>query len=232
MPASSFSVSAQELFDAAVHFGHKTHKWNPKMRNYLFGDHQGIHIFDLQKTAHALERALTYLKKLAEEGKTVLFIGTKPQVGGLLTDAAKRAGMPHVTQKWIPGLLTNYGTLSRRIRYLLQLKGEEVSGGFAKYTKKEALKLRKVIDSLEATLGGVSAMNRLPDAIFVTDVVRDRLAVLEAIKMHIPVVAVVDSNGDPDGVDYVIPGNDDSLRALEFFITHVADALVSGRKGA
>lgn len=228
-PSSPFSISAQQLFDAAAHFGHKTYKWNPKMRQYLYGERSGIHIFDLQKTAHMLESALAYLKKCSEEGKVVLFVGTKPQATKIVSEEAKRAGMPFVTSKWIPGLLTNYSTLSRRIRYLQDLRMEYKINQFEKYTKKEASKLKKMIEKLEATLGGVSDMTRIPDVIFVVDVVRDRLAVEEATRMKIPVVGVVDSNGDPDGVAYVIPGNDDALRSLHFFVSNLADAILLGR---
>ena len=226
----SFSVSAQELFDAAAHFGHKTHKWNPKMRSYLFGERGGVHLFDLQKSAQKLEEALNALKKWAEEGKVILFVGTKPQAIKIVSEEARRAEMPFVTSKWIPGLLTNYGTLSKRIRYLSELKMEQKLNDFEKYTKKEASKLKKMIDKLEATLGGVSGMSRIPDVIFVVDVVRDRLAIQEANRMRIPVVGVVDSNGDPDGILHVVPGNDDALRSLQFFTSKVADAVVAGRK--
>lgn len=227
---TGFSISAQELFDAAAHFGHKTHKWNPKMKNYLYGERAGIHVFDLQKTAHRLEQALDAVKKLAEEGRVILFVGTKPQAIKIVSEEAKRADMPYVTSKWIPGLLTNYGTLSRRIRYLQDLKMEQKLNNFEKYTKKEASKLKKVIDKLEASLGGVSSMTRPPDALFVCDVVRDQLAVKEAARMKIPVVGLVDSNGNPDGVQYVIPGNDDALRSLQFFVSKIADAFLAGRK--
>jgi small subunit ribosomal protein S2 len=227
---TGFSVSAQELFDAAAHFGHKTHKWNPKMRNYLFGERGGVHIFDLQKAAQKLEEGLNAIKKWAEEGKVVLFVGTKPQAIKIVSEEAKRADMPYVTSKWIPGLLTNYGTLSRRIRYLADLKMEQKLNDFEKYTKKEASKMKKMIDKLEASLGGVSNMTRIPDVVFVVDVVRDRLAIQEANRMNIPVVAVVDSNGDPDGIKFVIPGNDDALRSIQFFTAKIADAVSAGRR--
>lgn len=200
------------------------------MRNYLYGERGGIHLFDLQKTAQKLEEGLNAVKKYAEEGKMVLFVGTKPQAIRIVSEEAKRADMPYVTSKWIPGLLTNYSTLSRRIRYLQDLKMEQKLNDFEKYTKKEASKFKKVIDKLEASLGGVSAMSRIPDLIFVVDAVRDRLAIQEANRMHIPVMAVVDSNADPDGVQYVVPGNDDALRSLQFFSSKVADAILSGRK--
>lgn len=227
---SPISISAQELFDAAVHFGHKTYKWNPKMRKYIYGEKGGVHVFDLQKTAQNFEKALGFLKRLSEEGRVVLFVGTKPQATKIVSDEAKRAGMPFVTSKWIPGLLTNYGTLSRRIRYLQDLKSEYKLNNFEKYTKKEASSFKKVIDKLESSLGGVSDMVRIPDALFVVDVVRDRLAINEANRMKIPVIGVVDTNGDPDGITYVIPGNDDALRSLQFFSSNVADAILAGKK--
>ena len=226
---SPISISAQQLFDAAAHFGHKTYRWNPKMRQYLYGERSGVHIFDLQKTAHNFESALAFAKKCAEEGKVILFVGTKPQAIKIVAEEAKRAHMPYVTSKWIHGLLTNYSTLSRRIRYLQDLKMEYKINQFEKYTKKEASKLKKMIEKLEASLGGVAEMTRIPDVIFVVDAVRDRLAINEAGRMKIPVVAVVDSNGDPDGVSYVIPGNDDALRSLQFFAANFADAILLGR---
>lgn len=227
---SPVSISAQQLFDAAAHFGHKTYKWNPKMRKFLYGEKSGVHVFDLQKTAHNFEQALGFAKRCAEEGKVILFVGTKPQATKIVSEEAKRAGMPFVTSKWIPGLLTNYGTLSRRIRYLQDLKMEFKLNNFEKYTKKEASSFKKIIDKLESSLGGVSDMNRIPDAVFVVDVVRDRLAINEANRMKIPVIGVVDSNGNPDGITYVIPGNDDALRSLQFFSSNLADAILAGRK--
>lgn len=227
---SPISISAQQLFDAAAHFGHKTFKWNPKMRKYLYGEKEGIHVFDLQKTAQNFEKVLAFLKRCAEEGKVVLFVGTKPQAIKIVSEEAKRAGMPFVTSKWIPGLLTNYGTLSKRIRYLQDLKMEFKLNNFEKYTKKEASSFKKIIDKLESSLGGVSDMSRIPDAVFVVDVVRDRLAINEANRMKIPVIGLVDSNGDPDGITYVVPGNDDALRSLQFFASNVADAILAGRK--
>lgn len=200
------------------------------MRDFLYGEKGGIHIFDLQKTATFFEKALNHLQRLGSDGRTILFVGTKPQAIKIVAEEAKRAIMPYVTSKWIPGLLTNYSTLSRRIRYLQDLKAEEKITAFDKYTKHEAAKLRKIIEKLESSLGGVGDMHRLPDLVFVVDVVRDQLAVKEANKMHIPVMAVVDSNGDPDGVEYVIPGNDDALRSLRYFISKAADALLDGKK--
>lgn len=228
---SDFSISVQELFDAAAHFGHRTHKWNPRVRNFLYGDRGGIHIFDLQKTAKLLEKALDFSKKMATEGKTFLFVGTKPQALHLISDYAKKSGMPFVTQKWIPGLLTNFSTLSRRISYLRDLKQQEESGEIEKYTKKEIVHLRKIIAKLEAALGGVSDMRRLPDVVIVIDVLRDQLAVKEAKKMKIPVIGVVDSNASPLGVDYPIPGNDDAVRSLEFFVSKLSEAILAGKKG-
>lgn len=231
MSDTSFSISVQELYDAAAHFGHKTHKWNPRVRNYLFGERGGIHIFDLQKTAKMFEKALDYAKKMATEGKTFLFVGTKPQTLQILSAHAKRCNMPYVTGKWIPGLLTNFSTLSKRISYLRDLKDQEERGEFAKYTKKEVVHLKKIIAKLQAALGGVSEMRRLPDVLFVTDVLRDQLAVKEARKMKIPVIGLVDSNADPTGVNFVIPGNDDAVKSLEYFISKISDAILLGKKG-
>jgi small subunit ribosomal protein S2 len=229
---SDFSISVQELFDASVHYGHRTHKWNPRVRNYLFGEREGIHIFDLQKTAKFFEGALSFVKKAAGEGKTFLFVGTKPQALHIVSEHAKRAGMPFVTQKWIPGLLTNFSTLARRISYLRDLRQQAQSGELEKYTKKEISQLKKTIAKLEATLGGVSEMRRLPDVVVVVDALRDQLAVREARKMKIPVVGVVDSNASPLGIDFVIPGNDDAVKALELYSSKLADAVLAGKKSA
>lgn len=228
---ADFSISVQELYDASAHFGHKTQKWNPRVRPYLFGERGGIHLFDLQKTAKLLEKALDFSKKMAMEGKNFLFVGTKPQALQLISSHAKRAGVSYVTGKWIPGLLTNFSTLSKRIAYLRDLKSQEESGELLKYTKKEISQLKKVIDKLEAALGGVSEMRRLPDVVFVSDVLRDRLTVLEAKKMKIPVIGLVDSNADPVGVTHVIPGNDDAVKSLEYFTGKIADSIIAGKKG-
>lgn len=219
----------KDMLDAAVHFGHKTQKWNPKMKRYLFGSRNGIHIFDLDKTRECLLTALDFVQHATASGKVILFISTKPQASQLIIDSAHAANQPYVVHKWLGGLLTNFSTMKLRIRYLRTLKEQEVSGEFDKYTKKEASELRKVIVKLESALGGVSSLDKLPDAIFVADAVRDFIAIREAKKMKIPVIAIVDSNADPDGVTYPIPGNDDAIKSLTYLITAVKDAMVSGK---
>lgn len=226
------TIDVKDLLEHAVHFGHKTSKWNPKMRNFLFGEHQGIHIFDLTKTKTHLERALEFFKKTSGEGKVILFVGTKPQTMKIIEETAKKCGMPYVCKAWIPGLLTNYGTLSRRIDYLRKLKEENEQSGFDKYTKKEASVLRKTIEKLENSLGGLLSMKSMPDTVFVADCVKNNLTVREAKKMKIPVVGIVDSNADPDPITYPIPGNDDALKSLTYLISLVGEAILEGRKPA
>jgi len=219
-----------EMLEAAVHFGHKTQKWNPKMRRYLYGARNGIHVFDLQKTRDCLLKTVEFLKIAAASGKTILLVSTKPQASQLIVEMANATKMPYVVHKWMGGLLTNWSTMKLRIRYLKTLREQEKSGGFAKYTKKEAADLRKTIDKLESALGGVSSLERMPDIVFVADALRDRIAIKEANKMKVPVVAIVDSNADPDGIAYPIPGNDDAVKSLTYLINAVKDAILEGRK--
>lgn len=214
----------------AVHFGHPTQRWNPKMRPYLYGKRNGIHIFDLHKTAECLTKALDFLSNAARANKTVLFVGTKPQAHNLIQEIHKDSRMPVVSDKWIPGLITNYKTIKKRIDYFKKLKEDDKTGGLEKFTKKEQVKLRKEIQDLSSSFSGVEDMNDLPDAIFVSDIVKDILAVKEARKMHIPVVAIVDSNADPDLADYVIPANDDAIKSLEYILGLVKEAIGSKAK--
>lgn len=220
----------KEMFEQAVHIGHRTHKWNPRMRKYIYGERNGVHIINLEKTVDHLEKALLFLAKTLSEGKNVLFVSTKPQSVRLLEDSAKECGCPYVTSKWIPGLITNFPTVKTRIRYLADLKEQEASGELEKYTKKEASKLKKVIEKLQSSLGGVQNLTAVPDVVFVLDVVRDKIVVKEAKKLKIPVVAIVDTNSDPTSVDYPIPGNDDSLKSLGYFMKRVKEALLAQRK--
>lgn len=229
MADSTFSISAKELFDAATHFGHRTQRWNPLMRNYLYGERNGVHIFDLQKSAQQFEDALQFIKKASSEGKQFLIVGTKPQALQIIQDYAKKSGISFVTEKWIPGLLTNFETLSKRIKHLKQLKQEQEENNFEKYTKKEAVQKKKMIAKLEATLGGVSNMEKTPDVLIVTDAVRDKLAVKEAKRLKITVIGIADSNADPTLLDYVIPGNDDAVKSLKFFVGKIADAILAGK---
>lgn len=221
---------AQEMFENAVHVGHRTQKWNPRMKKYLYGEKDGVHIINLEKTSEGLERALAFLEKLAGEGKNVLFVSTKPQSLKLIEESARSCGMPYVVSRWIPGLLTNFSTLKNRIKYFVNLKAEMASGEFDKYTKKEAAKLKKIIDTLELSLGGVQNLRGVPDAVFVIDTVRDNIAVKEAKVVGIPVVAITDSNSDPTVIDYPIPGNDDALKSLTFLVGKVVSALNKARK--
>lgn len=220
-------ISLQDMVKNAVHFGHPTHRWNPKMAPYLYGKKYGIHIFDLKKTANYLAKALDFLNSSARNNKTILFVGTKPQCRPFLQEIQETTEMPIVTDKWIPGLLTNYKTIKKRIDHFKKLKEDDASGELSKYTKKEQTQLRKEIQDLSASLSGVEDMDGLPDVVFVTDIVRDNIAVKEARRLKIPIVAIVDSNADPDLVDYMIPANDDAIKSLKYLLGLVQDALTS-----
>lgn len=219
------NIDMQALFDHAVHIGHRSQKWNPKMKKYLYGEKGGIHIINLEKTLEGLSKAMDFLNKVTSDGKVVLFVSTKPQSLKIVEDVANSVGMPYVVSRWIPGLLTNFTTLKTRIKYLQNLKEQEAAGEFEKYTKKEAANLKKTIEKLEASLGGVSNMMDLPDIVFVVDTVRDKIAVEEARKMKIPVVALVDSNADPSLIDYPIPANDDALKSLIYLLGKIGESL-------
>lgn len=222
----------REMLANAVHFGHKTAKWNPKMAPYLFDKRNGVHIFDLNKTYQGLMAATEFLEAAATQGKTILFVSTKPQSTVLLRQVAESCSMPYVTSKWIPGLLTNFKTIRSRVKYLQKLKEEKETGEFEKYTKKEASGLNKEIEKLEKALGGVASLERLPDVVFVLDCMRDKIAVQEARKMKCTVVAVVDTNADPDGIAYVIPGNDDAVKSIQFLLNQVGTAVQNGVRKA
>ena len=219
----------KEMFEAAVHIGHRTRKWDPRMKKFIHGEKSGIHIINLEKTAEYLEKALNFLAKSAAEGKVILFVSTKPQSIKLVEDAARDCHAPYVVAKWIPGLITNFATLKGRIRYLADLKNQETTGEFDKYTKKEASKLKKVIEKLQVSLGGVQNLNAKPDVVFVLDVLRDKIVVKEARRSHIPVVGIVDTNADPTSVDYPIPGNDDALKSLTYFINVVKEVIKTAK---
>lgn len=223
-------TTIKEMLKAAVHFGHRSQKWNPKMAKYIYTKKQGIHIFDLLKTYECLEKALQFIHKSSAEGKIILFVSTKQQAAKLISEAAQKCQMPHVTQKWMGGLVTNFSTIKKRIKYLKDLKEQEKNGEFEKYTKKEAGNLKKTIIKLEGALGGVADLQRLPDVIFIVDTLRDKIAIKEAKKSKIPVVAIVDSNGDPSLIDYPIPGNDDAIKPVEYMINKVTEAIISGRQ--
>jgi small subunit ribosomal protein S2 len=221
----------REMLANAVHFGQKTSKWNPKMAPFLYDKRNGVHIFDLNQTYQGLIAAMDFLKDAASRGENILFVSTKQQSKALIQEAAEKCGMPFVNSKWIPGLLTNFNTIKTRIKYLQKLKDEQESGEFDKYTKKEAQNLKKQIEKLETALGGVANLEKPPRVIFVADVVRDKIAVQEALKIGATVVAIVDSNANPDGIQYLIPGNDDAVKSLTYLVTKVSEAVQEGSKG-
>jgi len=217
----------KEMLKNAVHFGHATRKWDPKMKPYIYGEKQGIHVFDLNKTAKALAAALKFLKASAKEGKTIMFVSTKQQATEIVKTAAKECRCPYVTQKWVPGLFTNFKTIKQRIKYLKKLKDEKATGEFEKYTKKEVVKLEKTINKLETALGGVQNLNKTPDILIVMDVHRDQIAVKEAQRKGVKIVGITDSNADPTGIDYPIPANDDAVKSLTYLIAKFKEALTS-----
>lgn len=225
-------TTIQNMLAAAVHFGHSSSKWNPKMAPYLHGKKNGVHIFDLNKSYTGLVAATEFLKTAAGQNKTILFVSTKQQATGLVQKAAEDCNMPYVTSKWIPGLLTNFKTIKTRVKHMKQLKDDKESGEFEKYTKKEASNMDKQINKLESALGGVADLEKTPHIVFVVDVVRDKIAVKEAKKIGATVVAIADSNANPEGIDYLIPGNDDSVKSIEFLLTEVVEAIKAGSKGS
>ena len=224
------SVSMKDMLKAGVHFGHQTRYWNPKMKQYIFGARNKIHIINLEQTIPAFNEALAAVESLAARNKKILFVGTKRAAGKIIKEQATRAGMPYVDHRWLGGMLTNYKTIRGSIKRLRDLEAQEADGTLDRLTKKEALMLRRAKDKLELSIGGIKDMGGLPDALFVIDVDHERIAVTEANSLKIPVIGVVDTNSDPVGVDYAIPGNDDALRAISLYATAVADACLSGRK--
>ena len=223
-------VTRRELLEAGIHFGHQTRRWNPKMGRYLYGERSGIYIIDLEKTLVGLEEAYTYAADLGRRGGTVLFVGTKKQAQEVVEREASRVGMPFVTTRWLGGMLTNFQTVSRRLLRLRELREMERSGAFDFLPKKEVIRLRHEKEKLQRNLGGMQNLERLPDAIFVIDTKKEHIAVNEARKLGLPVIAIVDTNCDPDEVDYVIPGNDDAIRSVALVTRIVADALAEGRQ--
>jgi small subunit ribosomal protein S2 len=218
-------ISLKDMAASAVHFGHPTSRWNPKMKPYIYGARYGVHIFDLKKTANKLVEALDFLSKMAREKKEILFVGTKQQCRRFLFEIKDETGMPIVTDKWIPGLLTNFKTIKERIDYFKKLKEDDAKGNLSKFTKKEQTKLRKKIQDLSTSLSGVENMRGRPDVLFVADIVRDHISVKEARTLKIPVVGIVDSNADPDMVDYPIPANDDAIKSLQYILTLAKEAV-------
>ncbi len=222
-------VSMKELLEAGMHFGHQTKRWDPRMKDYIFGARNGIHIIDLAKTLKKLEEAYKFVKGVAKEGGILLFVGTKRQAKEAILTQTKRCRMPYVTERWLGGTLTNFPTIKRNIEYLKGLEAQEKEGRFSTLTKKEALKKLREKEKLERALGGIKEMDGLPRALILIDVYKENIALKEANKLKIPVVALVDTNCDPTGVDYIIPGNDDAIRSITLVCTKMADAILEGR---
>jgi len=226
------SVTMKELLEAGVHFGHQVRRWNPKMKEYIFGERNGIYIIDLQKTQRMFREAINFVTNLIAEdrGKTVLFVGTKRQAQDAIREESERCGQYFVNQRWLGGLLTNFQTVQKSIKRLRELEAMQTDGRYEKLTKKERIKLDRERESLNKNLSGIKTMGRLPDAIFIIDVRKEEIAVAEANRLGIPIVAVVDTNCSPEGIDYVIPGNDDALRAVRLFASRIADSILEGQQ--
>jgi small subunit ribosomal protein S2 len=221
----------KQLLEAGVHFGHQTRRWNPKMEKYIFTERNGIYIIDLQKTVKKVEEAYNFVKSVAETGGTILFVGTKKQAQDSVKEEAERCGMYWINQRWLGGTLTNFQTIQKRIARLHELERMQEDGTFDLLPKKEVIILRKEQERLEKFLGGIKHMKQLPDALFVIDPRKERIAVAEARKLGIPIVGIVDTNCDPDEIDYVIPGNDDAIRAVKLLTSKMADAVIEARQG-
>lgn len=224
-------ISMKQLLEAGVHFGHQTRRWNPKMATYIFTERNGIYIIDLQKTVKKVEDAYHFVKEVAAEGKTVLFVGTKKQAQEAVKEEAVRCDMFFVNERWLGGMLTNFQTIQQRIKRLHELEEMEEKGVFEVLPKKEVIALRHEQEKLTKFLGGIKSMTKLPGALFIVDPRKERIAVSEARKLGIPIVAIVDTNCDPDEIDYVIPGNDDAIRAVKLLTAKIADAIIEGRQG-
>ena len=225
------TVSMKQLLEAGVHFGHQTRRWNPKMAPYIFAERNGIYIIDLQKTVKKLDEAYKFVTDIAAEGGEILFVGTKKQAQDSIREEAIRCGMPFVNARWLGGMLTNFKTIQKRIKRLAQLKALEADGTFDMLPKKEVIKLNLEIEKLEKFMGGITGMKKQPAAMFVVDPRKEKNAVAEAKKLGIPVVAIVDTNCDPDEIDYVFPGNDDAIRAVKLIAAEMANAVLEGKQG-
>ena len=224
-------VSMKQLLEAGVHFGHQTRRWNPKMAEYIYAERNGIYIIDLQKTVRKLEEAYNFVKNVSSEGKSVLFVGTKKQAQDSIKEEAERAGAYFVNARWLGGMLTNFSTIRRRIERLHQINKMSTDGTFDLLPKKEVIKLNLEVEKLQKFLGGIKEMKKLPGALFIVDPRKEKIAVAEAKKLGIPVVAIVDTNCDPDDIDYIIPGNDDAIRAVKLISATMANAILEGRQG-
>jgi small subunit ribosomal protein S2 len=224
-------ISMKQLLEAGVHFGHQTRRWNPKMAKFIFTERNGIYIIDLQKTVKKVEEAYNFIREVSAQGGKMLFVGTKKQAQDSVKEEAERSGMYFINQRWLGGTLTNFSTIQKRIDRLHELAKMETDGTFEVLPKKEVILLRKEQDRLEKFLGGIKNMRELPDVMFIIDPRKERIAVAEARKLGIPIVAIVDTNCDPDEIDYVIPGNDDAIRAVKLLTAKVADAILEGNQG-
>lgn len=224
-------ISMKQLLEAGVHFGHQTRRWNPKMAPYIFTERNGIYIIDLQKTVKKVDEAYNFVREVAGEGRTILFVGTKKQAQEAVKDEATRCDMYYVNERWLGGMLTNFQTIQKRINRLIELEDMETKGMFEVLPKKEVITLRHEMERLQKFLGGIKNMRKLPGALFVIDPRKERIAVAEARKLGIPIVAIVDTNCDPDEVDVIIPGNDDAIRAVKLLTGKMADAVIEGRQG-
>ncbi|PSR35438.1 MAG: 30S ribosomal protein S2 [Sulfobacillus benefaciens] len=224
-------ISMKQLLEAGVHFGHQTRRWNPKMKPYIFTERNGIYIIDLQKTVRKVDEAYNFVRQVGADGGRMLFIGTKKQAQEAVADEARRSGDYFVNQRWLGGMLTNFDTIKKRVKRLAELKEQEASGNWDRLPKKEVSSLTREKEKLEKYLGGIEGMRELPAAVFVVDPRKEHIAVTEARKLGIPIVGIVDTNCDPDEIDYIIPGNDDAIRAVRLLTAKIADALIEGRQG-
>jgi small subunit ribosomal protein S2 len=222
-------VTMRELLEAGVHFGHQTRRWNPKMKPFIFQERNGIYIIDLALTVQRLRETYEVVKRLSREGRVILFVGTKKQAQDVVREEAERASTFYINQRWLGGTLTNFATIQKRIARLRELENMKMQGDFDRLPKKEVAKLQDEMNRLERFLGGIKDMHRLPDALFVVDPKKERIAVLEARKLKIPIIAVIDTNCDPDEIDYPIPGNDDAIRAVKLMVGKIADAIIEGK---
>ncbi len=223
-------ITMKELLEAGVHFGHQSKRWNPKMKKYIFGERNGIYIIDLQKTLTKFKDACNFVRDIAVRGDTVLFVGTKKQAQDTISEEAKRAVSPYINERWLGGMLTNYATIRKSIERLKKIEKMKEDGTFDRLTKKEVARLEKKREKLEKYLGGIKEMEKLPGAVFVIDSRKERIAVAEASKLGIPVIGIIDTNSDPDNIDYPIPGNDDAIRSIKLISSKIADSFIEGRE--
>ena len=225
------AVTIKQLLEAGAHFGHQTSSWHPRMKSYIFTRRNGIHIIDLEQTIVMLDKACEFVRQLVADGGTILFVGTKKQAQEAIEEAAKRCNMPYINQRWLGGVLTNFNTIQTRIDYLVRLEDRQAKGEFNRLTKKEALKLEKEILRLNRQIGGLKEMTSLPQALFIIDVIKEKIALAEAKRVGIPIVAIVDTNCNPTGIDCPIPANDDAIKAIKLVCSSIADAVIEGRTG-